>query len=473
MKAFMERRLYGKVLEFVKAENMFKDVCAVSAGVSGGGDSVAMLDLLIRLREEYGFILRAVHVNHGIRGESALRDQRLVQEICDQKGIPCAVYSYDVPALAKQRGTGLEETGRAVRQDAFRREREKLAAAAGKGRTVTAAAHNKNDLAETMLHHLARGTGLRGLSSLKPSDGELIRPVLCLERREIDEYLQERSLPYATDETNLDDEYTRNRIRHHILPVMEREINEKTVSHMAETSRLVGMAEEFISACGKELLKSVKKENGAFCFPREFFQKEKILQSYAVKEAMEMLAGKSRNLSLLHVQMVLRLENGGTGAAVSLPYDMEAVRVYDGVLLRKKIQRVDITPAAGGQWDLPVPGTVSTPWGIFSAKIFPYSGEKILEKKYTKWFDCDKIKYGLTVRTRKSGDYLVINSSGNRKKLTRCMIDDKIPGEDRERIPLVTAGNEVLWIAGGRMNTGCGITAQTQRVLQIEYQREG
>ena len=145
----------------------------------------------------------------------------------------------------------------------------------------------------------------------------------------------------------------------------------------------------------------------------------------------------------------------------------------DGVLLRKKIQRVNITPAAGGQWDLPVPGTVSTPWGIFSAKIFPYSGEKILEKKYTKWFDCDKIKYGLTVRTRKSGDYLVINSSGNRKKLTRCMIDDKIPGEDRERIPLVTAGNEVLWIAGGRMNTGCGITSQTQRVLQIEYQREG
>ena len=129
---------------------------------------------------------------------------------------------YDVPALAKQRGTGLKRPEEpCVRMRSGGRERNSQRPQ-GKGELSRPAAHNKNDLAETMLHHLARGTGLRGLASLKPSDGELIRPVLCLERREIDEYLQERSLPYATDETNLDDEYTRNRIRHHILPVMER-----------------------------------------------------------------------------------------------------------------------------------------------------------------------------------------------------------------------------------------------------------
>ena len=470
----MEMQIYEKVREFVKTENMFRNVSAVSAAVSGGGDSMAMLDILLRLREESGFLLRVVHVNHGIRGKDAGEDQKLVETFCREKGIVCASYFRDVPALSGMRGSGLEETGRAVRQEIFRQEREILQKmTAGEGKAVTAVAHNRNDLAETMLHHLARGPGLRGLAAVRPAGGDLVRPVLCLERSEIDRYLAERSVPFATDATNYDDDYTRNRIRHHILPELEREINPKAVRHMAETSGILGMAEEYLENKGKELLKTVKRENGCFVFTDDFFRRETILQTYALMDAMELTGGKRKDITLLHVRSVLGLWKKKTGSAASLPYGMEAVRGYGGVLLRKKKKETGtVSLPAEQEWELPVQGRLECAWGIFETEVFPYCGQKILEKKYTKWLDCDKIKYGLTVRTRKSGDYLVINGSGNKKKLTRCMIDDKIPEEVRDSIPLVTAGGEVLWIVGGRMNTGCGITPDTKRVLQIEYHGE-
>lgn len=462
--------IYEKVLKYAESEEMFSSIRAVLAGVSGGGDSMAMLDLLCRLRERYDFLLRVVHVNHGIRGDEALRDQRLVEKICSELGIPCSVYCYDVPALARNWGTGHEEAGRMARKAAFSEERKLLVRMGLSGREiVTALAHNKNDLAETMLHHLARGTGIRGLSSMKPLSGEVIRPLLCLERREIDKYLNIRHIPYVTDYTNLSDDYTRNRIRHHVLPVMEQEINTKAVCHMAETSVLLGMAEEYLKEQGRALLDTAEKD-GEFLFRSDFFGQKEILKMYAVREALEVLSGRKKDLSLLHVRNVLVLLGGRTGARIPLPYGLEAVRVYEGILLRRREEENRGVNVPGEEVELPFSGILDCPYGSFHTRIFSYSGQKILEKKYTKWMDCDKIKYGLTVRTRKNGDYLVINREGNRKKLTRCMIDDKIPAEDRGQIPLIASGQEIVWIVGGRMSESCKITSETRRVLQIEYQ---
>lgn len=469
----MQDRIYHKIQKYTEENNMFLQAGAVLAGVSGGGDSMAMLDMLIRLSEAQGFFLQVIHVNHMIRGQEAERDQKLVEEVCRKKGISCQVYVRDVPGLAARLGIGLEEAGRMARKEAFLAAGSRLEEkTGGGGRILTALAHNKNDLAETMLHHLARGTGIRGLSSMKPVNGELIRPLLCLERREIDEYLKERQIPYALDGTNLEDDYTRNRIRHHIIPAMEKEINAKAVSHMAETAAILEMAEEYLSGMGRGLLRSCGTEEG-FLFREDFFENEKILQTYAVREALEEIAGQRKDLALIHINAVLDLWNGRTGSCADLPRGIEAVRRYEGVLLRKKAPEDKAgTLLRGSSWQIPVPGVLECPFGIFRTKIFSYSGEKILEKKYTKWMDCDKIKYGLTVRARRSGDYLVINQAGNKKKLTRCMIDDKIPGELRENIPLVAVGNEVLWIVGGRMSGSCRITSGTARVLQIEYQEK-
>lgn len=466
----MREKTFDKVKDFVKENEMLARNCAVIAGVSGGNDSMTMLHLLRRLREIWHFHLRVVHVNHGIRGAEADRDQRMVETVCTEWNIPCSVYRYDVPELSVKWKLGTEETGRIVRRQAFDAETHKCRKQYAVVRT--ALAHNKNDLAETMLHHLARGTGLRGLCSLKPVNGEVIRPLLCLERREIDDYIRECGIPSVLDSTNLEDEYTRNRIRRHLLPVMEREINAKTVEHMAETSRLLSEAEEFLTDEAAQLATDYREPDGSYCLGEGFFQKKQILKSYGVRTILEKLSGRSRDLTQTHIRQVLELYSCRVSKRISLPYGLEAVRTYDGVILRKKIQQ---KPGTEGRKEQEIPflatsEEVETPFGRFTIKVFSYSGEKILEKKYTKWFDCDKINCELTVRTRRSGDYMAVSQSGGHKKLTRCMIDDKIPGELRGKLPLVVDGNEVLWIVGGRINERYKITSETGRVLEITYQ---
>ena len=463
----MQEKTIDKVRKYIKQTGMIPSGSLVLAGVSGGADSVTMLDILNHLREEFAFDIKVIHVNHGIRGQEAMRDQNAVEELCSSRKIPCAVYSYHVPELAEKWKMGHEEAGRKVRQEAFEKERQK----AGDYKVVlTALAHNKNDLAETMLHHLARGTGLRGLAALKPVNGNRIRPVLCLERREIDNYIKEQGLSYVTDSTNLEDEYTRNRIRRHILPLMEEEINEKTIEHMAETSLLLGQAETYIEGqAHKAVLQYTENMEKGVLLRNGFFEQEKIIQSYGIREILEKVSAHTKDITSVHIGAVAGLYECQTGKKVNLPYNMEAKRTYEGVIVcDRNIQQKEKPDRE--EYRLCEESETRCPLGSFTLTKFPYSGEKILEKKYTKWLDCDKIKCALAVRTRKSGDYIVVNRYGNRKKITRCMIDDKIPADKRSEIPLVTAGEEILWIVGGRISESYKITSCTRNVLEIKYQ---
>ena len=490
----MEYRIYERVREYIEEHKMLDGVGTVIAGVSGGGDSMAMLDMLDRLSREKGFALRVVHVNHGIRGDEAEHDQRLTEQECRRRGVPCKVYRYDVPELSKKWKVGHEEAGRRVRREAFDRER------GGISSVRIALAHNQNDLAETMLHHLARGTGIRGLCSMKPVSGNLIRPLLCLERKKIDDYLKERKIPYATDSTNLEDEYTRNRIRSRILPAMEQETNPRAAVHLAELSVLMGEAEKYLDEQGRALADKYRLEAGGWFFTEDFLHQPEILKKYAVMEAVSELLGHRRDLALVHIRAVLDLFGLSVGAEASLPGGVIAVRTYTGVRLEKKRAEAETGISECGRkvqenkkktwqdreiqtaehsepvltpdffYPLPPSGTLHTPQGAFETKIFSYSGQKICEKKYTKWFDYDKIVSDLSVRTRRSGDYLVIDWENSRKKLTRCMIDDKVPRELRDQIPVVASGSEILWIVGGRINERYKITPETGRVLEIKYQ---
>lgn len=210
------------------------------------------------------FSWEAVHVHHGIRGDEADRDENLVKKICQEWKIPFQSYHYPVPELSRKWRLGEEETGRIVRKQAFAKEKQRIAFSEfpeeNERRFCVALAHNRNDLAETMLHHLARGTGLRGLSGIHPCSDGIIRPVLCLERREIVYYLEENEISYITDSSNLSDGYTRNRIRHHVLPAMEKEINGKTVEHMAETARILREADGYLRRKGAELLEQCDRK---------------------------------------------------------------------------------------------------------------------------------------------------------------------------------------------------------------------
>lgn len=204
----------------------------------------------------------------------------------------------------------------------------------------------------------------------------------------------------------------------------------------------------------------------------DFFQKEEIIQTYVIREILEQTAGHQSDLTSQHIKQIRQLYGLQTGRRISLPYAVEAVRVYEGVEIRKKSQNLHVPDGQQEQEIKLSAAEKEVKWsrGTIQVRNFFYNGEKILEKKYTKWFDCDKIKCELSVRTRRSGDYMIVNHNGGRKKLTRCMIDDKIPGEIREEILLIADGNEIVWIIGGRINERYKITSKTGRVLEITYQ---
>ena len=464
----------NKVRGYINENRMIESGDVVLAGVSGGGDSMTMLKLLKGFQREYGFFLKVIHVHHGIRGAEADRDREFVENICREWEIPCQAYRYDVPALSLKYKMGHEETGRLVRKEAFAAE-QKSFEAQGK-RVRIALAHNRDDLAETMLHNLSRGSGLRGLAAMRPVAAEIIRPVLCLGRKEIDHYLEEKQIPFIQDSTNLTDEYTRNRIRHHILPLMEQEINQRASEHMAEMAGIAAQAEDYLQSEGRRLLVQCGDEAEGYVLADMFWEQAEILKSYAVMEAFARLAHKRKDFTFTHVKNVLEMEKRQTGSYISLPYNLMAEKRYEGVWIGVKgdeemwKSRQKNPASVDKAQNISVPGSVSYGNGILKAEIFPYEGQKIEEKPYTKWFDYDKIESNLCIRTRNTGDYLVVNDQGNRKKVNRYMIDEKIPAKLRDEIPLVACGPEVMWMVGYRINARYKITPGTRTVLELEYQ---
>ena len=475
-----------EILAYIKQNRMIGKNDVVLAGVSGGSDSMAMLRILKELQGKLDFTLRVVHIHHGIRGKEADRDQSFVENICRKWQIPCTVYCYDVPGLSREWKLGEEETGRIVRKEAFQRE----AAVCGRkdSEIKIALAHNQEDLAETMLHNLCRGTGLRGLCTMRPVDGEIIRPILCLNRDKIAEYLKEKKISHIQDSTNLSDEYTRNRIRHHILPMLEQQVNGKAAAHMAETAARISQAEEYLTQQSCLVLGEFHKGK-EYYFTEKFFMEPQIIQVYALQQAMEQLAGRRKDLAAVHYEKVLELYEMQTGRRISLPYHMEARRDYEGVrlcrygeeksagMIGEKHKGSDIQNGktvcgkniSDREWKIRIPGTVTSPLGIFSAEIFLYEGQKIEEKKYTKWLDYDKIKNSLLIRNRQPGDYFVLDETGRTQKLKQYFVNEKILKEQRDTIPLVADGAHILWIVGYRISAYYKVSSTTKTILEIQY----
>ena len=225
--------MYQRVKEYIQRYHMLEKEDKVVTGVSGGADSICLLFMLIELQKELGFSIVAVHVHHGLREGTADADAAYVQKVCREQGIDLRIFREDVKKYAKKNKLTLEEAGRNVRRMRFGQVLEES------GGTKIALAHHQNDNAETLIWNLCRGCGLKGMGGIAPVDGVYVRPLLCLKRKEIESYLAERGISYCTDETNLEDDYTRNRIRSHVIPYLEEQINQQTVEHMADTMELM------------------------------------------------------------------------------------------------------------------------------------------------------------------------------------------------------------------------------------------
>ena len=438
--------IYHKVTAFIKEQNMLRPGIYIAAGVSGGSDSVVMLHILNRFARKYGCLLQVIHINHKIRGKEAERDAAFVRDMCSDLGLPFLLYEYDVPRMSRENHLSMEEAGREARTEAFRD--AILKSGIEKERCRIALAHNKNDLAETVVHNLARGTGIRGLCSMKPKDGERIRPLLCLEKEEILLYAGEKGLSFVTDSTNLTDEYTRNRIRRFVIPALT-DINEKAVAHIAETSVLAQDAADYMERQAERTLRQCPKDGNSIFLGEAYSAEDPAVRPYVILKALEELTGHRKDFTSRHIKDIMGLWDGNKGRRAVLPEEVRAVREAGGIRLTA--------------------GEAKKTDAYMESRIFDYYGQPIPQNNCVRWFDCDKITEKVEYRVRRNGDYMVIHPDGRKKKLTRIMMDDSIPAESRSQLLLAAAGSHVLWIAGGRNTEGFRVSADTKRVLEIKY----
>lgn len=437
-----------KIREYIDKFHMLNKGDTVVLGLSGGPDSVCLFFVLLALKEELGLKVHALHVNHCIRGEDADEDEAYVRSLCIDYEVPLKVERIDIPVLAAESGRSTEEEARIARYDAF----ERLADSMDSGSVVKiAVAHNADDNAETVLFHMARGTGLDGMCGIAPVREKIIRPLLAVSKAEILDFLNENQIPYCVDATNAEVDYDRNRIRHNIMPELT-EINQRAVCHITDMTDRLREVADYISLEARGLLEIAKLDDDKLR-KRAIATAPRVIASQALKEYISKYMPFQKDVSATHVDAILGLLNEDGERQVDLPYKKVFIISYEELYVIDRESKE---------------GNLNT--GEFTVREFDYTSDMGYPlDAYTKWFDCDRITDNIVMRTRAEGDFLTIDSAGNHKMLQDYFIDQKIPRHLRDEIPLVCDGSHVMWVVGYRISEHYKITNNTTRVLEIIY----
>lgn len=442
---------------------------------------MCLLFALIELQKSIHFSVSVIHVEHGIRGEQSKADAEYVQNICNQKKVPCQIRTIDCIKDAQEWNMTVEEAGRTARYQIFQEESQKIKLENNEGNSQKAeqsvkiaVAHHQNDVAETMLFHLFRGTGVRGLASIAPTRENIIRPLLCLTRDEIEEYLKENHIEYRIDATNQSIEYTRNRIRHQILPEAKM-VNDQAITHMAQTAMQLREINEYLDREAKKKydLYVRKEQEEKYSIAIKLFQKEdSVLAMRIVQMCLTEICGKWKDITSAHLQDIMELSKKQSGKKISLPYDLCVSKIYDTIVIKrnqenknKKEKDQQIHILIGEETFLPDGSKIVTEIKDKQGRIDDFPKDI-----YTKWIDYDKIKNGVVIRTRESGDYLMIDEI-HTQKLKSYYMNEKIPADCREDQLLIADGNHVIWVIGHRISEHYKVTDNTTKIIEISYQR--
>lgn len=460
------------VLNYIKEYKMIEENDIIIVGVSGGADSVCLLRVLLEIGKVIPITIQVVHVEHGIRGWEAYEDMEFVEALCKKFGIDCAVYHYNIPEIAAERKLSEEEAGRMLRYETFEQEKKKYEHL---GNVKIAVAHNKNDNAETVLLNLVRGSGIAGLSGIMPIRGSIIRPLLDKERYQIEKYLEEIQQDYRIDSTNLGNDYARNKIRHKILTELEN-VNSGAIKNIDSAARKIAQADDYLSKIlEKEFENMVTVTGKEWCLDVEkLMEADDFVKNQIVLQAMYQCAGSRKDIGQIHVEAVLGLLAKESGKQLSLPYEMKAFRTYGNIKLKKECleencesETFEVLINSQGQYNIPY-RTESFEVVLENVAEKNKKNLNIEQKTYTKCFDYDKIKDSLVIRTRRTGDFLVIDKEGHRQSLKSFFINHKIEREKRDQILLVADGSHIVWIIGYRISFDYKLNDATKKVIKIQ-----
>ncbi len=474
--------MLDKIRRTIQKYHMLNPGEHVIAAVSGGPDSVALLHVLISLASEYELTLSVAHLNHGLRGSESDAEEQLVRQLSKERGISCSVKRIDLQALRKcdRRKCSLEDIGRQERYEFF------TALAAEIGASRIALGHHREDQAETVLMNFIRGSGLEGLKGIRPvRDGCFIRPLLEVSRKDILDFLQAEHLPFLEDSSNSEDHFLRNRIRHHMIPLLQELYNPRIIDTLNRLAEIARREDDCLKSIVDHILEdllitSLSEEGTVGISISRLHELDEALQHRLVKSLLERCALSPRRVAFTHIQAVANLcrEEKSVGL-LFLPGNVLVRREYDNLKfsLSEANTRSELNSPLKNQKVIGFSYALEIPSVTEIEEVNRVVKTAFIEKdelgffnvtRNSACFDFDKIEPPLVIRNRREGDRFQPLGMAGTKKLKSYFIDEKVPRRQRDLIPLLADRHSVVWIAGLRLSERVRIDDRTRSIVKIE-----
>jgi tRNA(Ile)-lysidine synthase len=478
--------LLKKVRETIKKYSMLSEGDRVLIGLSGGADSVCLTNILDELKEDFNLSLNAVYVDHGLRPAEVKAETAFCKQLCERLEIGFLSKSVDVTRYAKEKKLGVQEAARKLRYQVFGGLSIEIKA------TKIALGHTIDDQAETVLMHLLRGAGYRGLSGIPPVRRQevssqqsavrsltIIRPLIEIERNEIEEFLthpsplvSRPSPPFMVDSSNLKKDYFRNWIRLMVIPELKKR-NPALIRNICKTADILREEDAYMEVIvTKALMRLISRKSDdtieLFLSPLETMKKP-ILRR-VLRRAISETVGINRGIDFIHIEdMIELIKKGKSGDRIYLPKGIKAIKSYSTFILTSKIPkelktRMLIPPGEVLLEEVSVMLVAEISESLERKDILS-SLEKLYDGRDGAAFDFDSLSFPLIIRRRQKGDYFYPSGFGKRKKLQDFFVDNKIPKDERDTIPIVVSGDDIIWIVGHRMDERFRAKEGTKRFL--------
>ncbi len=444
-----------KVKTTIKKHNMISSGDRIVVGFSGGPDSLCLLNILLELKDEYNLFICAAHINHLIRGDEAKRDEDFARKFCEINNIDFFLKTEDVNSLAKKMKMSSEEAGRKVRYDFFNEVSSKVSA------NKIALAHNLNDNGETIIMRILRGTSLSGLSGIAPKRENIIRPLIDCSRKEIESYCMKHNLNPVIDSTNLEEVYTRNKIRLNIIPYIENNFNKNILKNLHYNSNIVRDEENLINYYSKQEVLNITVKNG---YNIERFNNLHIaMRRRVLRNIIKEKIGNLNGIEYKHIETIIDfLKNPKSGKKIDIKKGLVLAIDYDVFNMYKESKTKVLKNISHNILN----GEITI--NDYKIKASIISKEEYKDRFNTICFDFDKIKGEVLVRYRENGDYIYPKGLKGRKKLKDLFIDMKVPRDIRDSIPIIAIEKEVLIIPNIKTTSSYSIDNNTKNILKIE-----
>ncbi len=459
------QNLMKKVATTIQKYSMLTGGEKILVGLSGGPDSVCLLHVLTSLKDDFNLDLNAIYIDHGLRPHETETEIEFCKNLCERLCLPFTTQSIDVNSYAQEQGMNLQEAARGLRYRIFEETAYQIQA------DKIASGHTADDQAETLLMNLFRGSGKKGLSGIPPVRGKIIRPLILTKRTEIERYLDEGKIAFITDSSNLKKYYLRNKIRLSLMPVLK-QYNPDIIDTLSRTAEILRDEERYFEVIvTKTMMKLISRKTDVRIelFLSPFAIMDKVIMRRVLRRAIDETKG-IRGISLIHIDDIIELiQKGNPGDRIYLPKGIRVIKEYATIILTSE------SPVQLNTYTLTVPGeTILKEARILIKASLIESRESLHESGFGTTlgiFDADQLTFPLKVRPRKNGDFFYPFGFGKRKKLQDFFVDEKVPRDERDRIPLLMSGDDIVWIVGYRGDDRFQVTDKTKRVLRLEVKR--